>query len=107
MKAVFRIYLNTSKGSDPFLYRELLACNTRPKYDEHMHAFYLDAPLHTLLHLSFRSLTAENMWVQIGKPFPAINEQTFPQHLEKIQFKNYLPIRRGLIENMTLNILIR
>jgi hypothetical protein len=47
------------------------------------------------------------MWIQIGKPFPAVNEQTFPQHLENIQFKNYLPLRRGLIENMTLNILIR
>lgn len=47
------------------------------------------------------------MWVQIGKPFPAVNEQTFPQCLDKLQFKNYLPIKRGLVENMTLNILIR
>jgi hypothetical protein len=47
------------------------------------------------------------MWIQLGKPFPAVNEQTFPQHLERIQFKNYLPLRRGLVENMTLNILVR
>jgi hypothetical protein len=47
------------------------------------------------------------MWIQIGKPFPAVNEQTFPRALEKMQFKNYLPLRRGLIENMTLNILVR
>lgn len=47
------------------------------------------------------------MWVQIGKPFPAVNEHTFPQCLEKLQFKNYLPIKRGLVENMTLNILVR
>lgn len=84
-----------------------MALKTRPKYDEYLHAFYLDAPLRTLLHLSFHSFIAENMWVQIGKPFPAINELTFPQHLEDIQFKNYLPLRRGLIENMTLSILIR
>lgn len=107
MKTVFRLYLNTSKGSDPFLYKELLSFNTRPKYDEHLHAFYFDAPLRTLLHLSFRSLLAENMWVQIGKPFPAVVESTFPQHLENVQFKNYLPLRRGLIENMTLNIITR
>lgn len=58
LRSVFRIYLNTSKGSDSFLYRELLSFNTRPKYDEHMHAFYIDAPLRTLFDLSFRSLTA-------------------------------------------------
>lgn len=72
-----------------------------------MHAFYLDASLATLFHLSFHSFIAENMWVQIGKPFPAVNEQMFMQSLEKLQFKNYLPIRRGLVENMTINILVR
>lgn len=47
--------------------------NIRPKYDQHLHAFYLDAPFSMLFHLSFHSMIVENMYVQIGKPFPAIN----------------------------------
>jgi len=47
------------------------------------------------------------MYVQIGKPFPAASELAFVQSLEKIQFKNFMPLQRGLIENLTLNILVR
>ncbi len=47
------------------------------------------------------------MYVQIGQPFPATSEILFAQRLERIQFKNFLPLKRGLIENLTLNILVR
>lgn len=73
MKTILRLYLNTSKGNDPFLYRELTSLSLKPKYDEHLHSFYIDTPLNMLFHLSFHSLTAENMYLQIGKPFPAIS----------------------------------
>jgi hypothetical protein len=107
MKSILRLYLNTSKGNDPFLYKELLSLNIRPRFDGFLHAFYFDAALPTLFKIAHRSLMAENMYVQIGQPFPATSEAVFQQKLEQIQFKNYLPLRRGLVENLTLNILVR
>lgn len=107
MKSILRLYVTTSKGNDTFLYKELKTFNLRSKYDEHLHAFYFEAPLPTLFKVAHRSLIAENMFVQIGQPFPAVSETVFSQRLQRIQFKNYLPLRRGLIENLTLNILVR
>jgi hypothetical protein len=58
MKSILRLYVTTSKGNDPFLYKELLRFNIRPKYDEHLHAFYFDAPLPTMFKVAHRSLVA-------------------------------------------------
>lgn len=107
MKSILRLYVTTSKGNDPFLYKELMGFNLKPKFDEHLHAFYFEAPLPSLFKVAHRSLIAESMYVQIGQPFPATSETVFSQRLERIQFKNYLPVRRGLIENLVLNILVR
>ena len=71
MKSILRLYLNTSKGNDSFLYKELLGFNIRPKYDATFHAFYFDAPLTMLFKIAHRSLITENMHIQIGQPFPA------------------------------------
>lgn len=43
----------------------------KPRFDDNLHAFYFDAPLSTLFKIAHRSLIAENMYVQIGKPIPA------------------------------------
>lgn len=107
MKSILRLYLTTSKGNDPFLYKELHRLKIKPRFDNNMHAFFFDAPLPTLFKIAHQSLIAENMYVQIGQPFPATSETVFMQSLEKIQFKNYLPLSRNLIENLTLSILIR
>lgn len=97
MKSILRLYVNTSKGNDSVLYRELTRFNIRPKYDNHLHAFFFDAPLPYLFKVAHRVLTAENFFIQIGQPFPATSETVFAQRLERIQFKNYLPLGRGLI----------
>lgn len=107
MKSIVRLYLNTSKGNDPFLNKELKRLSIPAKYDEHFHAFYFDAPLPTLFRVAHKSLIAENLYLQIGQPFPATSETVFAQRPERIPFKNYLPMRQGLIENLTLNILVQ
>lgn len=71
MQTALRLYVNTSRGNDPFLHRELLALRLKPKFDQHLHSFYFDAPMQALFSVSFRSLLAENLFVQLGKPFPA------------------------------------
>ena len=43
----------------------------RPKFDDNIKAFYFDAPLSTMFKIAHRSLIAENMYVKIGKSFPA------------------------------------
>ena len=47
------------------------------------------------------------MHLQLAQPFPATSEAVFQEELTRVQFKNYLPLRRGLVENMTLNIMVR
>jgi hypothetical protein len=53
----------------------------RLKYDEAMHAFYTDASLHTLFKIAHRSLLVENMYLQLGRSFPATDERVFAQRL--------------------------
>ena len=79
----------------------------KPSFDEHLHSFYFDAGFNALFDLSFHSLLAENMYLQLAKPFPATSEAVFQERLQRIQFKNYLPLKRGLVENMALNIIVR
>jgi hypothetical protein len=74
MRSLFRLYANTSKSNDPFLYNELVKNHLTPKYDPHMHSFYFDANYHTLFDLSFKSFTIENLYIQIGKKFTIIGE---------------------------------
>ena len=33
MRSVFRLYLQTSRGNDPFLHRELLGMRLKPRFD--------------------------------------------------------------------------
>lgn len=58
MKSILRLYVTTSKGNDAFLYKELMRFKIRPKFDEHLHAFYFDAPLPMLFRVAHRSLIA-------------------------------------------------
>jgi hypothetical protein len=47
------------------------------------------------------------MYIQIGQKFKIVDEQQITGELERLPFKNYFPIQRGLVENTTLKILIR
>lgn len=81
MKSILRLYLATSKGNDYFLFKELLRFKIKPRFDSNLHAFYFDAPMATIFKIAHRSLIAENMHIQICKPFPATSETVFQQKL--------------------------
>ena len=70
MKSAFRLYARTSKPNDPYLHQELLNLNLKPRYEDLMHAFYFPATFTDIFNLSFHSLTAENLYVQLGHKFP-------------------------------------
>jgi hypothetical protein len=53
MKSIFKLYVNTSKGNDNFLYKELQKFHINPKYDDHLKAFYFKASFSKLFQLSF------------------------------------------------------
>lgn len=116
MKSVFRIYAKTNKSMDPYLHKELSAMGLNPKYEELLHSFYFNANFHDLFNLSFNSLTVENLYIQIGHKFPMYSqyiksgrtlEEEMHDYFKKINFKGYFPMQRGLIENITMNLLIR
>ncbi len=81
--------------------------NLKPKYDQHLNAFYFNSTWKTLFDVSFKSLTVEQMYIQIGQKFKIVDEQQITTELERLPLKNYLPIQRGLVESTTLKILIR
>ncbi len=76
MRSLFRLYANTSKSNDSYLYNELLKNNLSPKYDPNLRCFYFDANYHTLFHLSFKSFTIENLYIQIGQKFTILGENS-------------------------------
>lgn len=56
------------------------------------------------------------MYVQLGHKFPLSfstghgrdsHEKLVGDFFKKINFRNYLPMQRGLVENITLNVLVR
>lgn len=47
------------------------------------------------------------MYVQIGQKFKIIDEQQIASELERLPFKNFVPMQRGLVENTTLKVLVR
>lgn len=81
-----------------------------------LHAFYFDASFSDLFRLSFNSYTAENLYLQLGHKYPVYipggmepgdNERLVGEFLKKINFRNYLPIQRNLVQNITLKLLVR
>lgn len=104
---MFRLYGNTSRSNDTYLHKELLAMNLSPKYDEHLHSFYFNANFRNLFELSFQSRVLENLYIQIGQKFPITTEREVADSLSRLQLRNYLPMKRGLVENIALKILIK
>ena len=104
---MFRLYAKTSKGNDKYLFEELRKFGLSPKYEDQLHAFYFNATFRDLFCLSFRSLGIESLYVQLGHRFPSGAEHNIQEGLTKLPFRNYLPIQRGLVESLTLSIMIR
>ena len=81
-----------------------------------MHSFYFNATFKELFDLSFHSLTVENMYIQLGHKFPLstdyistgrTHEELVSEFFRKINFRNYIPIERNIVENISMNILVR
>ena len=53
----------------------------KPRFDDDLKAFYFDAPMSTMFKIAHRSLIAQHMYIQIGKPFPATSQTVFSQKL--------------------------
>lgn len=112
MQTIFRIYAKTTKQNDKYLFNQLVSMGLQPKYEELLHAFYFNANFNHLFKLSFQAFTAESLYLQLGHRYPLStengeNEKSVSEFLKKINFRNYIPVQRGIVENTTLKLLFR
>lgn len=116
MKSAFRLYARTSRGNDAYLHQELRALGLRPKHEDLLHAFYFEAGFQDLFRLSFQAYSVEHLYLQVGHKFPLYlpgqmepgdSERLVADFLRGANLRNYLPMQRNLVENITLKLLVR